>query len=293
MNMLNTTTEHQPDTLSLLSSTPPVLERYELKYVIPWSLVEPIRRFVAPYCVLDNHSQEVDGHFYPVNSLYLDSPGFRFLKLRMWGADRRFNMRIRSYGDGRTGPYFAEIKYRTPTSINKYRTRVSLFEWPGFMGNPGTASREQPVTDARNRTLFLRLIESYAVEAKIFTCYKRLAFVSLIDSYARVTFDINLRYRLQTHLLSENPWSLEPDQNCINYDTHGTFGDEPWHGDNVILELKTAAGEVPLWMMELIRRFQLQRVGFSKYMNSSLLGYQDRGFNYMSSDRASPVACVT
>ena len=131
-----------------------------------------------------------------------------------------------------------------------------------------------------SRELFLRLASSYAVEPKIFTCYRRRAFISTVDEYARVTFDINLRYRVQDPVTGSNPY-------CVNYDTHDTFGDEPWHQDNVVLELKTSAGVVPVWMMELIRRFQLKRVGFSKYMNSSLMSQRDNGTVYMSADRVS------
>ncbi len=275
------------DSIALLSTIPPVLERYELKYVIPGSLIEPISDFLTPYCVLDSHSEGQEGGFYPVNSLYLDSPGFRFLKLRMGGADRRFNMRVRSYGDGCEGPYFAEIKYRTPNSISKYRSAVQTSDWPRFLLTNQVGSGVCSAKEQMSQDLFLRLAESYAIEPKIFTCYKRRAFLSVIDDYARVTFDINLRYRVQSPARCSLPFLLSPGPDCLNYDTHDTFGDEPWHTDDVVLELKTTAGIVPIWMMELIRRFELKRVGFSKYMNSSLMSRYDDGTLYMPFDRAS------
>ena len=35
---------------------PPVLARYELKYVIPKELIEPISQFASVYCSLDKYS---------------------------------------------------------------------------------------------------------------------------------------------------------------------------------------------------------------------------------------------
>ena len=38
--------------------TPPVLERYELKFVIPDYMIDPISDFVSVYCSLDKYSAE-------------------------------------------------------------------------------------------------------------------------------------------------------------------------------------------------------------------------------------------
>lgn len=273
--------------VSLLASLPPVIERCELKYIVPYSLVEPICRFIEPYCALDHHSATQPGHFYPVNSLYFDTPNFRFLKLRMWGAARRFNMRVRAYADGRQAPYFAEIKYKTPTSVKKFRASLETAEWPGILDQKSSTSQHPVAVDKEeiSRELFVRLAHAYAIEPKIFTCYRRKAFFSLIDDYARVTFDINMQYRQQDPHFGRDIYSLSPDGDCINYDNQTIYGDEAWEDGNVVLELKATAGLVPLWMMELIRRFELKQVGFSKYLNSTRVEHLDNGRHYMSADR--------
>jgi hypothetical protein len=43
-------------------------------------------------------------------------------------------------------------------------------------------------------------------------------------------------------------------------------------------------------MMELIRRFELKQVGFSKYLNSTLVEHSDNGWLYMGGDRTTDVA---
>ena len=280
----------EPD--SLLATLPPVIERYELKYLIPYAMIEPITAFVEPYCAYDQHSAATADSFYAVNSLYFDTPSYRFLNQRRWGADQRFNMRVRAYDDGRSGPYFAEIKYKTATSVKKFRAHVQASEWPGFLTGAAsdTAVDETDDRESISRKLFLRLAESYAIEPKIFTCYRRRALFSRVDDYARVTFDVNMRFRQQDPMHAADQYSLSPDSDCLNYDAQTIFGDEVAYNANVVLELKASIGAVPVWMIDLIRRFELKQVGFSKYLNSTLAEHLDNGWHYMPADRIAGVA---
>ena len=52
-------------------------------------------------------------------------------------------------------------------------------------------------------------------------------------------------------------------------------------GTNVILELKCYTSFVPLWMIDLVREFQLRRRGFSKYMTGlrQVVNSYDVNFN--------------
>jgi len=103
---------------------PPRLDRYELKFGIPAELTEPISDFASVYCSLDKYSEKAEKGFYRVNNLYLDSPGYLFLRKRMEGAENRFNMRVRSYGDDPVMPYFLEIKQKVGGVVRKYRATV-------------------------------------------------------------------------------------------------------------------------------------------------------------------------
>ncbi len=274
----------------LLQTLAPVIERHELKYMVPHRLIEPISQFLEPYCALDAHSHTHCDGFYPVNSLYFDTPGLRFLKQRMGGVDRRFNMRVRAYADGSQGPYFAEVKYKTPTSVKKFRATFGSAAWPeeltvGNTQNRTLAKIAAVDKEAISLELFLRLATAYAIEPKVFTCYRRRAFISRLDDYARVTFDIDMRFRAQECLYSAEPFSLQPDANCQNYDAQTIYTDEASDPANVVLELKAEIGSIPVWMLELIRRFELKQVGFSKYMQSSLAHHWDNACDYMNRDR--------
>ncbi len=267
-------------------SLPPVLERHELKYLIPLSLVEPISQYISPYCKLDFHSVEADNQFYQVNNLYFDTQNCQFLEQRLWGRDRRFNMRVRAYADGKP-PYFLEIKHKMGCSVKKYRTTAQAEEWPAILTDP---LYRIPETDSgverRNKELYMRLATGYAITPKIYTQYRRRAFFSTVNNYARVTMDRDMKYRTQEDMAgARDPYDLKPDETLISYDNETIYATNTFSDANVVLELKSTIGQVPMWMLDLIKYFELKQVGFSKYMKSSLVSRTDNGIGYMPGDR--------
>ncbi|WP_419662301.1 hypothetical protein Dvar_27570 [Desulfosarcina variabilis str. Montpellier] len=241
-------------------ATPLLMERYELKYTIPPSLIRPIADFVAVCCKKEPHSQASATGFYRVNNIYMDTPGYLFLRMRREGAEKRFNMRIRSYGDTPGLPYFLEIKQKWNQVIKKYRARVTDRNWYRAYTQPGYRIMESDTDEQeiRNRQRFERMVYTYNAQPKIFTQYRRLAWVSEVDTYARVTFDVNLRY-----MTIDGYHPVPREHDLISCDSETCF--DP--GCSVILELKCYAAAVPFWMIDLIRHFQLRRRSFSKYLN--------------------------
>lgn len=259
-------------------TTQQTLERHELKYVIPYALVERISQYVSPYCELDEHSATSSNGFYQVNSLYFDTPGSQFLTSRLWGSDSRFNMRARAYSDDPGASVFLEVKHRRATISKKYRAEVPLAHWPTVI----TDSAQYPVHNDANLALFQRLATSYAIEPKVFTQYRRRAFFSTIDAYTRITMDRAMKYRRQLPSVCDDAYSLRPRGGLINYDNATIYTDQAVSAENVVLEIKCSVGFVPVWVVSLIQRFQLKQVGFSKYMNSALVSAYDDGERYMS-----------
>lgn len=233
------------------------LDRYEMKYVIPYAMIDTLSSFIEPYCSLDRYSQIADNNFYRVNNLYFDTPYYLFLRNRLIGIGKRFNMRIRSYGNNAPLPYFLEIKHKNINLIKKSRGRVYDQDWSKMFYDPNYQSNlDSPKQDSLNVSLFQRLAFIYNAEPKVLTQYWRKAYVSNYEEYARVTFDIGLRY------MQETEYNLVPqEEKMIAYDHTTNF--DP--GCDVILELKCYANHVPLWMVDLIKTFDLTRRSFSKY----------------------------
>lgn len=266
--------------MSIKSELPPVIERHELKYAIPFSLVEPISQFIAPYCLLDHHSSISEDHFYLVNSLYFDTRNLEFLQQRMYGKDGRFNVRVRCYGDQGEPPYYLEIKQKSGNSGIKYRATASKEEWPNILTDPSyRLPLDGSLGERVNKERFLRLAISYDIKPKLLTQYKRRAFFSTVNKYARVTMDVSMKYRQPEH------YSLVPDKDMVSYDNETIYTKNYDHEASVILELKCNIGEVPMWMLDLISAFNLKQQGFSKYLSSSFVSHFDNGTNYMDGDR--------
>ncbi|MBN1600735.1 MAG: polyphosphate polymerase domain-containing protein [Chitinispirillaceae bacterium] len=254
------------------SKTPQVLERYELKYTIPLDMVEPMCRFIEPYCSLDEYSEKSSDNYYIVNSLYFDTPNLHFFYNKDYECLERFNMRIRSYGESPQPPYFLEIKKKRRDIIKKYRAKIFETDvkkavevrWDHLNGGK---PRDK---NTKNADLFRNLHFTYGAEPKVLVQYKRKAYFSNYDEYARVTFDINLRSMEQTD--SYVPLPVESRMYPADYENVFDIG------TSVILELKCYTSYVPLWMMDLIRSFNLRQRGFSKYQTCLFRAFEKYGY---------------
>jgi hypothetical protein len=234
-----------------------LLERYEMKYSVPAALIGPISAFVETYCDADAHSLRAPGNFYQVNSLYFDSPAFAFLRQRRERAPDRFNMRVRTYGDSPEPPYFLEVKRKQGDIIRKYRAMARDPDLERLLA-PDTdpeAMLAAP-SDLPGAALFRRLAHAYGAVPVVMTGYRRKAYVSRCDDYARVTFDVGLRCRAEA---AYRLFAVE--EGTAPSDPETLFDGAP----GAILELKCYASYVPLWMVDLVRAFDLRRRGFSKY----------------------------
>ncbi len=247
-------------TVKYRNKDPYQLERIESKFTIPIGLIEPISDFASIYCSLDRHAISSPDGFYRINNLYFDTPEFLFLKKRLANCENRFNMRIRSYSDTQESPCFFEVKQRKDNAIKKMRAPVDdknwhrLFDEPGY--HPENAGGDAATFDS-NKSLFLKLALAYNATPKVLTQYRRRAFVSAVDDYARATIDTELRCQ------SRESYDLIPDERqMVSCDDITCF--DP--GCSAVLELKCYASYVPLWMSDLVRHFDLRRRSFSKYV---------------------------
>lgn len=228
-------------------------ERYELKYHIPLALVDEISDYISGFCELDHYSKQSPDQYYTINNLYLDTPTYLFFRTRMSGVDDRFNMRVRTYGDEESPLWFLEIKHKSKGFVRKTRAKLTDTQWTEHLAN-GTLPLSEGVKTRDYAYDFAHKVMSYQAAPVVFTQYRRKAYFSTIDDYARVTFDKEMRFA------PRHSYSFER-EGLIAYDNPNCF--DPF--TNVILELKCES-RVPWWMVDLIRRFNLERSTFSKFI---------------------------
>jgi SPX domain protein involved in polyphosphate accumulation len=241
--------------------SPLFFERYELKYMIPYRLVDPISQYVKAYCDMDYYSEISHDSFYKINSLYLDSPVQSFYHNKDGLVAKRMNMRIRSYGEDPQPPYFFEVKEKIMDFCKKRRAKVKTANIQSIL--EGTFSeKDVDLKSKDNLEFFLRYAQLYNVRPQVLTQYRRRAFLSNVEDYVRITFDVDLKCKEETEF---NLWPNEREMIC--YDSSAIFHDGLSNESLAILELKCES-RVPLWFLDLIRVFELERGSFSKYGNS-------------------------
>jgi hypothetical protein len=232
-------------------ATAPAIEvpdRYEIKYLISESRVEAVRRAIAPYCVLDPNAEREPGHEYGIQSLYLDTPNRDLYRTSRERRAHRFKVRVRHY-DG-TDRVFLEIKDQDHDLIKKQRARVPLDGWVERVhGLPGADA-----SPAEQR--FCHRVERYHLVPTLMVHYLREAWLSTVDSYARVTFDRRVVCQPWTE------WSLDADQaNWLALDSPRSMLTV---SEGVVLELKCLTA-VPRWLFDVVHGVGLVRARYSKY----------------------------
>jgi hypothetical protein len=239
--------------------SPLSVERYELKYLIPISAVEPISKYVENFCDLDYFSKISPDKHYNINSLYFDTPSFLLTRKKENNDPNAFNLRIRNYGEGDGAPYFFETKQKIQGFSVKKRGKVEIENFQDLILQPDNVNQFKYNRDP-NVQLFLQRLMAYGAEPMVLTTYRRKAYFSMVDNYVRVTFDRGLQFQ------KADGFSMRPNPDLMSHYDHpesflGT------RGANIVLELKCEK-KIPMWMIDMIRYFGLQRQSFSKFRNA-------------------------
>lgn len=243
-----------------------IIERREYKYLIDEATAAGVRAAIQPYCALDPWAADAPGRRYTIDSLYLDT---RELAL-FWANDHeqrdRIKMRVRGYPHAAGSPVFFEVKRRINDVISKSRGRASRAQWAGLLADPAAAIPAEIVGKERAAVeRFLTLARTLHLRPYTLVRYRREPYFSRIDDYARVTFDTEIRAQAMDRLSFEpTPLGWRALDDAVTQRTLASL---------VVLELKFTSA-VPRWLVEVVRRFGLQRASFSKYGTSIRAFYQ-------------------
>ena len=236
--------------------------RYEMKYLISISQAATIERFVRDYLPIDHYSSLVPDGYYPIVSLYLDSPDFRLCRESLTGVLNRFKLRIRSYSDDLSYPRFFEIKRRANIVIIKSRSRVRTQDIKALLSGRFVPPKSNSEKDLEALKLFQLYCASINAFPLIRIRYFRKAYEGTEENRVRVTFDRDLCFNTQPSdevLLNGDSWQRN------NVSLHG-----------IILEIKFT-GRFPVWLNRMTKYFNLRQRSMSKYtasvQNACLLGF--------------------
>jgi hypothetical protein len=223
-------------------------DRYELKYLIPEWQVDEVRRAIGPFCVLDPNSARSPNHEYAIQSLYLDTMNRDLYRISRERRGRRWKARVRHYDGSDT--VFLEVKNKDRDMVKKTRGKIPLAGWGDRVHGPlhGDASSAE--------RLFCQRLLRYRLLPTLMVRYQREAWLSTVDSYARVTFD----RRIVCQPWSD--WSIDADpRGWIALDGAHSMLTVP---RGVVLELKCLSA-VPRWLSNVVRNTGLPKIHYSKF----------------------------
>ena len=253
-----------------------IVSRYESKYIIPRSLVPEIREFVRPFCEPDPNTRGNPPE-YVITTLQLETPSYALHYAKEDELDARFKMRVRTYGEIGTAPIFAEIKAKFERTIVKVRSCVPFDKWgPELI----YGTRVPPIFKNKKQEIdflqFRRVVWETAAHPETLVRYTRDSYIGVVDDYVRITFDRKLQYQRTD---SWTDFGRSGDWRSMDSVTAQGFG-LPYSG--VVLEVKTY-NTVPTWVVELVKRFDLQRSGNCKYSTAiwregAFMGYPSTNF---------------
>lgn len=193
--------------------------------------------------------EEMKGHIkkdfyfqYTVHNIYYDSKDAQMI-ISSLNRDRfKEKLRLRCYeqpsGDTMC---FLETKKKYADIVYKKRITLSHNEAMAYM-NHGIPHHVH--NNTAEEIDFLK--NYYDCEPKTMILYDRTCFSSISEADVRITFDANIRYRLDDINLTER-------------------GDETkLIGQDVVMEIK-AMDRYPMWLVEILSKRKLYKQSFSKY----------------------------
>lgn len=231
--------------------------RYELKYVMDWSTYFRMKKDIEVLFKKDPFGDK-NGK-YNVISLYYDTPALKFFQEKIDGEERRVKLRLRTYVHKdridnkrrmKQPDVFIEIKKKINKNVLKKRVYLDEKKAREFIENPSLGKPFMKLVDKKGKET-LREVEYlksiFKLKPTIVVSYTRQAFVSKDNLNVRVTFDSNIRYRRRDFSLKMKG------------------------GDNYLLPPNLLVMEIkytdyfPLWLVQLIQKYECGIRTFSKY----------------------------
>jgi len=237
------------------------LERREFKYLIPEATAQKLRRAIRPYCVPDAHVADKPSRSYSIESLYFDARDLRLFHENEHASFDRIKLRARTYPEAGSNKVYLEVKRRSGDVVEKTRGVVDEAIALELLDRSRVPSRaaEEAIRRDPGVERFFTLFSIHCAEPVAIVRYDREPYVSMVDDYARITFDRNIVARD-----AQSIDFLRADQGAGEFRPLD-HAEHSWGaGSMVLLELKFTQ-DVPIWMVDLVQNLELLRGSFSKY----------------------------
>ncbi len=206
-------------------------ERVEHKYLMTIQQAEQFYQKIEPYIQPDIYPS------YKLYNIYYDAMDYCMISRSIEGPIYKEKLRIRSYGELENNPYiYVEMKKKYNGIVYKRRIQIPTSQMQTIFQNDSQIGKE-----------ITYMQKFYDADKKVFIAYDRHAFQAKQEADVRITFDTNIRYRLD-HLELNDAYK---DISLLN-------------AQQVLVEVKVMH-RYPLWLTHVLTEMHIQRTSFSKY----------------------------
>ncbi|MCR5144023.1 MAG: polyphosphate polymerase domain-containing protein [Lachnospiraceae bacterium] len=216
-----------------------VFNRYEKKYLLD---DDTYKKFKSE---LDNYMTEDEYGLHTIRNIYFDTEDNELIRTSIEKPKYKEKFRIRCYGEPKEqGKYFLEIKKKYNGLVNKRRMVLPIEEALNYI--------EKGITPETKGQIFNEIdyfLGHYNLYPKRYIAYDRLAMFGNEDPNFRVTFDINIRSRVDNLTLD---WDND-NEYLLSAGYH-------------LMEVKISDA-MPLWFARLLSKYEIYDTSFSKYGN--------------------------
>jgi len=214
-----------------------IFKRYETKYLVTEAQAAALRRMMSQYMAPDQYGA------YLVQNLYYDTARWDVIQASLEKPAYKEKMRLRCYGEaGRDSTMFLELKKKFKGVV--YKRRIAIPARALANRSVRAIVSETPEQIARELDFYL---QSNGVAERIYISYQRKAFAGIDDEELRVTFDTDIRFRVDDVRLA-NPGGGQ----CVLPE------------GKMLMEVK-ALGAMPLWLAGALSAHGVFPTTFSKF----------------------------
>ncbi len=239
--------------------------RQENKYVIPMYSMDEIRKAISPYVIADNHRALQKSNIYEIRSIYFDTFELKDYYEKHAGLQMRKKLRMRGYNQvNADSEVFLEIKWKNNTFISKDRTPLRYADVDKLfageeMDNILPYRKDFPKSKKTASKFLFYLKRSSRVPVNLVT-YTREAYIGKFNHSDRITLDSQIR-----SLMFPGLGDLYEEKKLI------TFLENEF-----VLEYKSE-NPMPEWFRRVIRKFNLRKQAYSKYVRGIDAHYRHVG----------------
>lgn len=215
-----------------------IFKRIEKKFLLPEEKYKALLPEIEEHMVLDEFGEDL------ICNLYCDTDDYILVRRSIQKPVYKEKLRLRSYGvPDDNGRVYLELKKKYKGVVYKRRIKTTLAEAMDYINNRTTIKNGGQII--KEIDYFMEMYRN--PKPKVYVAYDRMAYYGKDDADFRVTFDRNIRYRM----------------NDLRLD-HGDRGEMLLDPGTRIMEVKADNG-MPLWLADALTENKIYTAPFSKY----------------------------